>query len=292
MQSSRRNDLGSFRTSLLAFASLVFFAFPAFAQTASMPLPPTPVLPEPLRQGIVTLADARIWFATFGKPDAPAVLLLHGGGGSSDYWGSLVRELATTYYVIVTDSRGQGRSTSEAAAISYRRMAEDAIAVLDHIGVAQTAVIGWSDGANTGFYLTLAQPERIRALFAFAGNANPAGYQTNTNPAAMRAYVARTREEYKTLSPQPARYGEIMRQLSAMWKTEPDLTASELGRIRARTVIVHAEQDEVIRRAHSEWIARQIPGAALLLLPDAGHFAPVQRPEAFHKAVRDFLAAP
>lgn len=292
MQSPRRSDLPRFRASFLAFAVLLFFAVSAFAQKTNIPLPPTPVLPEPSRQGIVTLADARIWFATFGNRDAPAVLLLHGGGGSADYWGDLVRELVTSYHVIVIDSRGQGRSTNEAAAISYRQMAADAIAVLDHIGVTQTAVIGWSDGANTGFYLALSRPDRIRALFAFAGNTNPAGYQANTNPSAMRAYVARTKKEYQTLSPQPARYGEIMRQLSAMWKTEPNLTPPELRRIRARAAIVHAEQDEVIRRAHSEWIAQQIPGAAFVLLPDAGHFAPVQRPKAFHKAVRDFLAAP
>lgn len=257
-----------------------------------MPLPLTPALPEPLRHGIVALADARIWFATFGNPEAPAVLLLHGGGGSSDYWGDLVRGLAPSHHVIVLDSRGQGRSTNDAAAISYRQMAADAIAVLDHIGVARTAVIGWSDGANTGFYLALLQPHRVRALFAFAGNASPAGYQPNTNPAAMQAYVARTKREYETLSPRPARYGDVMKQLSALWKTEPNLSASELGRIAARTAIVHAEQDEVIRRAHSEWIAKQIPGAALVLLPDAGHFAPLQRAAAFQQAVRDFLAAP
>ncbi|HRF09570.1 MAG TPA: alpha/beta hydrolase [Xanthobacteraceae bacterium] len=241
---------------------------------------------------MVTLADARIWFATFGNPSAPAILLLHGGGGSSDYWGDLVTVLAATHHVIVIDSRGQGRSTNESDAISYRQMAADAIAVLDYIGVAQAIVLGWSDGANTGFYLALSRPDRIAALFAFAGNASPTGYQPNTNPAAMRAYVVRTKQEYETLSPHPMRFGEIMKQLSAMWKTEPALSASDLRRITVRTAVVHAEQDEVIRRAHSEWIAKQIPFARLVLLPEASHFAPLQRPKAFRDALLDFLAAP
>lgn len=291
MPSPGRSDLRRFYSAFLTFVAVIFF-FPAFAQKTDMPLPPTPVLPEPSRHGVVDLANARIWFATFGSRDAPAVLLLHGGGGSSDYWGDLIRELATTHYVIVTDSRGQGRSTNEATAISYRQMATDTVAVLDHLGIAQAAVVGWSDGANTGLYLALSQPDRIRALFAFAGNANPGGYQPNNNPAAMRAYVVRTAEEYKRLSPHPARYGEIMKQLSAMWKTEPALTASELGHIRSRTAIVHAEQDEVIRRGHSEWIAQQIPSSRFILLPGSGHFAPLQVPALFNKAVRDFLAAP
>lgn len=292
MQSPRRSDLPGLHALLLTLVSLFVFAFQASAQMAHQPLPPTPVLPEPTRQGVVPLTDARIWFATFGNRDAPAILLLHGGGGSSDYWGDLIAALSATHHVIVIDSRGQGRSTNESTSISYRQMAADAIAVLDHIGVAQTLVAGWSDGANIGFYLALSWPDRIHALFAFAGNANPTGYQPNNNPAAMQAYVGRTRKEYETLSPHPARYGEIMKQLSAMWKTEPGLPASRLRQIGARTAVVHAEKDEVIRRAHSEWIAKQIPSARFVLLPDAGHFAPLQRPEAFHDALRDFLAAP
>jgi pimeloyl-ACP methyl ester carboxylesterase len=289
MPSPRQAELPHLLAPLILLA-LAVLPLPAFSQSLQPPLPPTPTMPEFARHGHVQRTDARIWFATFGNERAPAVLLLHGGGGSSDYWGDLIRELAADYHVIVVDARGQGRSTNEASAISYEQMARDAITVLDRLAIRETAVVGWSDGANVGFYLALRFPERVAALIAFAGNATPAGYQPNSNPAAMRAYVARTRAEYRKLSPQPERHGEITKILAAMWKSQPDLSAADLGRIRSRTAILHGEQDEIIRRSHAGEIAAQIPGARFVLLPGAGHFAPLTQREAFNKAVRDFLS--
>jgi pimeloyl-ACP methyl ester carboxylesterase len=289
MPSPRQAELPHLLASLILLA-LAFLPFPASSQSLQSPLPPTPTMPEFARQGYVVLADAAIWFATFGNERAPAVLLLHGGGGSSDYWGDLIRDLAPNHHVIVLDARGQGRSTNEASAISYEQMARDAIAVLDRLAIRETAVVGWSDGANVGFYLALRFPERITALAAFAGNATPAGYQPNSNPAAMRAYVARTHAEYRKLSLQPEQYGETLKRLSAMWKSQPDLRAEDFARIRSRTAILHAEQDEIIRRSHAGEIAAQIPGARFVLLPGAGHFAPLTQREVFNKAARDFLS--
>jgi pimeloyl-ACP methyl ester carboxylesterase len=274
----------------LILLGLAMLPLPASSQSLQSPLPLTPALPQFVRQGYVVLADAAIWFATFGNERAPAVLLLHGGGGSSDYWGNLIRDLAPDHHVIVLDARGQGRSTNDAPIISYEQMARDAIAVLDRLGIRETAVVGWSDGANVGFYLALRFPKRVAALIAFAGNATPAGYQPNSNPAAMRAYIARTRAEYRKLSPQPKRYDEMMKRLSVLWKTQPDLSAEDLRRIRSRTAILQGEKDEIIRRSHAEEIAAQIPGARLVLLAGAGHFAPLTQREAFNKAVRDFLS--
>ncbi len=253
-------------------------------------LPPTPSLPEAARSGHVLHNGARLWYATFGDARAPAVLLLHGGGADSAYWGHLVRELSRAYHLVVMDSRGHGRSTNEAAAITYEQMAQDAVAVLDHLAIGAAAIVGWSDGANTGFHLALQYPDRVPVLLAFAGNATPAGYQPSTNPAVTAAYFARTRREYETLSPQPERLASVMNALSIMWKTQPSLTAKDLRAIRARTAIFHAEHDEIIRRSHSEEIAARIPGSKFVLLRGVSHFALLQDPERFNEAVRAFLA--
>ncbi len=290
MRSARRKLLRGLAALLASSAALSLVPSRSVAQSTFMPLPATPTLPEPYAQGHVARPDAKLWFATFGEAKAPAVLLLHGGGGSSDYWGGLIRLLSTDHFVVVVDSRGQGRSTNDAAHISYEQMAEDAIAVLDHLKIGRAAVVGWSDGANTGFYLALNHAARISALLAFAGNATPAGYQPNTNPALMQAYVARTRAEYERLSPTPARYGEEMKKLSLMWKTQPSLTTKDLQSIRVRTLVLHAEHDEIIRRTHSEEIARAIPDATLVILSGAGHFALLQQADAFNRIAREFLS--
>ena len=261
------------------------------AQQKWLALPETSQLPQVSRTGYVELNDARLWYASFGDDNRDTVLLLPGGGGSSDYWAHLVRDLSRNYRVVVMDCRGQGRSTNEAKTLSYEQMANDALAVLDHLRVKITAVVGWSDGANIGFYLTLRYPDRISALAAFGGNATPAGYQPLTHGAAFAAYGARTKAEYARLSPRPERFAATHTALSTMWRTQPTLTKKDLSAIKVRTGIFHAEHDEAIRRAHAQEIAAQIPGAKFVLLKGVGHFALLQDPPAFNEAVREFLSA-
>lgn len=275
---------------LIVFA-LILFPAVGGAQQRWLSVPATPELPAATQSGHVEHKGARLWYATYGSSDGPTVLLLHGGGGSSDYWGHLVRDLMRDHRVIVFDCRGQGRSTNDASTISYEQMAEDAVAILDQLKISRTSVVGWSDGANIGFYLALKHPQRISVLVAFAGNATPAGYQPNTNPSTMEAYGASTRAEYRKLSPYPERLGAVSRLLSEMWKTQPTLTAKDLVAIKIRTAIFHAEHDEVIRRAHSQEVAKQIPNATFVLLRGVSHFALLQDPAEFNKAVRAFLGA-
>ena len=276
---------------IVRFLLLGFALFPAMAsaQQRWLSVPATPELPVAAQSGHLERKDARLWYATYGSNDKRTILLLHGGGGSSDYWGHLVRDLLRDHRVIVFDCRGQGRSTNDAAAISYEQMADDAIAVLDQLGIKQTSVAGWSDGANIGFYLALKYPQRIAALIAFAGNATPAGYQPNANPSTMETYGANTQAEYRKLSPQPEKFTTTQRLLSILWKTQPTLGDADLARINVRTAIFHAEHDEVIRRSHSQHLANQIPNATFVLLRGVSHFALLQDPAGFNKAVRAFL---
>jgi pimeloyl-ACP methyl ester carboxylesterase len=52
---------------------------------------------------------------------------------------------------------------------------------------------------------------------------------------------------------------------------------------------VQSEHDEFIKLEHAEYLARNIPGAELILLPGVSHFAPLQRPEQFNGVMRAFL---
>jgi pimeloyl-ACP methyl ester carboxylesterase len=74
-----------------------------------------------------------------------------------------------------------------------------------------------------------------------------------------------------------------------MQRTQPNVSAQQLAAIRVPVVIVHSERDEFIKREHAEYLARCIPSAELLLLPDVSRFAPLQRPHQFNTALIDFL---
>jgi len=116
-----------------------------------MTLPPTPSLPTPDKSGHAPVNGISIWYATFGS--GPPVILLHGGLANSNYWGNQVPELARDHRVIVMDSRGHGRSTRDSRPFGYTLMASDVIGLMDHLGIPQAAIVGWSDGAIIGLSL-------------------------------------------------------------------------------------------------------------------------------------------
>ncbi len=290
---SQRPARFSRRTGFSLLAAALLFSGIASAQQKWLVLPPTPKLPKDYAISGVHTPDGpgvRLWYDVFGPKGKPVVLLLHGGAANSNYWGHLVRDLMRDYRVFVLDSRGQGRSVHDLSIITYEQMARDAISLLDYHKVNEFAVVGWSDGANTGFYLALWHPQRVTALVAFAGNATPAGYQPSTNSALMAAYIARTRTEYLKIHRNYKLYAGMMAQLSVMWRTLPTLTKDDFAAIKARTAIFHAEHDEIIRRSHSQEIAKQIPNARFVLLRNVSHFALLQDPKQFNEAVRKFLA--
>ncbi len=252
-----------------------------------MTLPPTPSLPPAASSGHAPVNGISIWYATFGS--GPPVILLHGGLANSNYWGHQVPELAKTHRVIVMDSRGHGRSTRDARPYGYALMASDVLGLMDHLGVPQAAVVGWSDGAIIGLSLAMSHPQRVSRLFAFAANSDPGGVKdVNKSPVFME-FIARGEKEYEALSATPREYKKFVEEISTMWATQPNWTAADLAAIKVRTWIVDADHDEAIKRENTEFMAAAIPRAGLLLQPEVSHFSMLQAPQQFTDDVKRFL---
>lgn len=276
------------RTAFLALL-LALVALPASAQPVPrwMTLPPTPTLPTPVSSGHAPVNGISIWYATFGS--GPPVILLHGGLANSNYWGHQVPMLARSHRVIVMDSRGHGRSTRDGRPYGYSLMASDVIGLMDFLGIPQAAVVGWSDGAIIGLSLAMSHPARISRLFAFAANSDPSGVKDVEKSPVFTSFIARAQKEYEALSATPGDYKQFVSEISTMWATQPNWTAADLARIRVRTWIVDADHDEAIKRENTEFMAREIPDAGLLLQPEVSHFSMLQAPAQFGDDILRFL---
>lgn len=247
-----------------------------------------PPLPAPAASGYADSDNARIWYASFG--DGPPVVLLHGGLGNAGNWGHQVPALlAAGYRAVVIDSRGQGRSTRDDRRYSYELMASDIRAVLDALGVAKVAFIGWSDGADTALVLSKQTPERSAGVFFFACNVDASGTLPFVFTDRIGRIYNRHVADYAALSPTPDKFETMRDDLGVMQKDQPNYSAADLASIAVQVWSVLGEHDEFIRREHAEYIARTIPGARFVLLPEVSHFAPLQRPAAFNATVLDFL---
>jgi pimeloyl-ACP methyl ester carboxylesterase len=275
------------------------FLFAAFLSVLSAPsagaeaiwqtLPPLKVLPHPDMEGRVEHDGAQIYYRTFGK--GGPVILLHGGLANGDYWGNQVPALTDAgYEAVLIDSRGHGRSTRDARPFTYELMESDIVAVMDRLGIGKAAVVGWSDGAIIALVMALKDPDRLTGVFAFAANMDPSGVKpdTDSNPTFAR-FTARSAQDYARLSPTPADFAAFHAAIEHMWDTEPNYTAADLARIRIPVAIVDGDHDEAIKREHIDYLARAIPGAGLIILPEASHFAMLQQPAEFNRAMLDFL---
>ncbi len=249
-------------------------------------LPPTPA---PVAKG--SLADIngiKLYYATLGK--GPPVVLLHGGLGNSDYWGLQAKALARRHKVILVDSRGHGRSSRNDKPFGYDLMADDVVALLDKLKVKRADIVGWSDGAILGIDLAIRYPDRVGKIFAFAANTVTSGVKEGVekNPT-FAAYIERAGKEYAKLSPTPKEYEAFVGQISQMWASQPSWTDVQLKAIKSPVLVVDGDHDEAIKRDHTDYIAATIPGAGLLILPNASHFAFLQDPALFNAALIGFL---
>ena len=245
-------------------------------------------LPETNDQGYVDHDGAQIWYSAYGS-GAP-VILLHGGLGHSGNWGYQVPALVGGgYKAILIDSRGHGRSTRDERHYTYELMASDVLAVMDALQIEDAAFVGWSDGAVIALILAAQTPARVAGVFYFACNMDPSGTKEIEFGLTLPRCFSRNMKDFALLSATPDRFEDLSEAVGLMQRTQPNYSAEELAQIRVPVAIVHSEHDEFIKREHAEYLARTIPHAEFIFLPDVSHFAPLQRPEQFNAVLLAFL---
>ncbi|WP_338567528.1 alpha/beta hydrolase [Pseudomonas canadensis] len=273
---------------LLAAACLMLSFSAAQAAERWETLPPTPAAVAAAKTGYAAVNGIKVYYTRTGH--GSPVVLLHGGLSNSDYWGNQVKALAAKHTVISIDSRGHGRSSRDDKPYGYDLMADDVVAVLDHLKIPRADIVGWSDGAIIGIDLALRHPDRIGKVFAFAANTQTSGVKdaVEKNPT-FAAFIERAGKEYAKLSPTPKEYDAFVEQISHMWASQPNWTDAQLQSIKTPILIADGDHDEAIKREHTEYMAATIPGAGLLILPNTSHFAFLQDPALFNAAVLGFL---
>ncbi|KAG8936220.1 hypothetical protein FRC02_003920 [Tulasnella sp. 418] len=169
-------------------------------------------------------------------------------------------------------------------------MSEDFVALLDHLKIPKAAFVGWSDGAICALNIAAKHPDRVDRTFAFAANYNPSGVMDITQSTVFMTYINRTVHEYAKLSPAPDQYDEFFQKISTMWTEQPNWTEDFFKTINAqKTWIVDGDHEEAVYRSQQDDMAKWLPDAGQLILPQVSHFAFIQDPRGFNAMVKHFL---
>lgn len=240
------------------------------------------------RADTVRLNGVDLYYEVHGAGEP--LLLIHGGLGHGALWSRQIPAFAEHFQVIVPDSRGHGRSSFDDTPIGYALMARDVVALLDHLGVEAAHLVGWSDGGIIGLEMAIHHPTRLRRLVAYGANHNTQGVRSDIGDnARFNAFIEQATRDYQRLSPAPERWQAFLDNISRMWANEPEYSEAELRGISAPVLVLGGLEEEAIYVEHMKATAALIPGSRLELMAGTGHFALIEKPEAFNRIVLDFL---
>ncbi|NKQ52946.1 alpha/beta fold hydrolase [Amycolatopsis sp. K13G38] len=226
--------------------------------------------------------------------DGPAVLMVHGLGGTSNFYQVQADALAERFRVIRVDSAGAGRSGVRDG-ISIESHADDLVAVLDALGVTSAAVVAHSMGTLVARTLAARHPGRVRALALLGAVAEPAdaGRQAQRDRAAVlreqgtaavapgvvaNALSAATRRD----KPEVAAFVRelVMRQDPEGYarNCEALAGATDPGPVPADLplLLVTGTDDKVGPPAVSEALAAAHGDATVTILPGVGHWTALE----------------
>jgi len=262
-------------------------------------------------------------YETFGSPDDPAVLLIMGLGGPMGWWDSeFCTDLAEHgFFVIRYDNRDTGRSTKlrqhrvtrsdllKAFAGRVRPpytladMGDDALGLLDHLGISAAHVAGVSMGGMIAQTLAIEHPDRILSLTSIMSSTGrrTVGWQhpkliptlLGSSGSGKEGYLANSQRSWKRIgSPGfPTTTERMLARAEETWDrgwaasgvlrhmmavlTQPDRT-KHLSRVTVPTAVVHGLNDPLVHPSGGRATARAIPDAEHLEIAGMGHDLPRQ----------------
>jgi pimeloyl-ACP methyl ester carboxylesterase len=250
-----------------------------------------------------------------------SLLFIHEFAGDHRSWKPQVEYFSDRYRCIVYSARGYPPSDvpGDLEAYSQERAVDDALSVIDALGIDRTHVVGLSMGGYCTLHLGLRAPERTESLVV-AGvgyGAAPEAQERFRRESAAIAEAFRT-EGANAVAPRyavgparvqlqnrnPAAWGEFTRALAehssqgaaltmlGVQSRRPSLYAmqSELRALRVPTLILAGDEDDGALEA-SLMLKRTIRSAGLAVLPRTGHTANLEDPAVFNRAVAEFLEA-
>jgi 3-oxoadipate enol-lactonase len=253
----------------------------------------------------------RLHYEVLGRAGAPAVLMIQGLGADKHGWDMQRIPLSLQYRVIALDNRGAGRSDKPFGHYTLEQMADDAIAVLDHVGVEKAHIVGASMGGAISQIVGLKYPQRVNSLTlaCTACRNHPwrrellQGWATMASEQGMGAMAREAARwvigprSFRRLLPAfgwlgPLAMGRTSHAFVAQVRAILDVDESvseQLEHVDLPTLVLVGNQDILTPRGDSEEIADRMPNAELVVISGAAHGFMVEHASTFNRVLMEFL---
>ncbi|MEP7211510.1 MAG: alpha/beta fold hydrolase [Acidobacteriota bacterium] len=256
-----------------------------------------------------TIFGSKINFIEAGDPAKPAVILLHGLGGSTANWAFTTSAIAANYHVFVIDQIGFGKSDRPALKYRVGTYVDFLDKFMSENKIEKASLVGNSMGGWVAALTAIKYPNRVEKLVL----ADAAGLKPpDVDIAQIYGMNYSTRDEARTLIKLllynsalfssdaaidnlisvrvAANDGNTITSLIESIKRNEDFLNGRLGEIKKPTLIVWGKQDGLIRPADGEQFKGEIAGSELVVFDKCGHSPQLEQAAEFNKAVLAFLA--
>jgi pimeloyl-ACP methyl ester carboxylesterase len=289
------------------------------ASAADLGIPHLPAVPYWSRN--VVLRRMRFHFLEWGSPDAPAIVLLHGGHQSAHSWDLVSLHLARRYRVLALDQRGHGDSEwARDVAYSNHEMSLDAAAFIRALGVERPILMGHSMGGRNAMLLTRREASLLRALVIVdvgpevsdRGRQVIAGFVRDNeefddldhfvrnvqqyDPYRSREHIERT-VKYNMLQRADGKFvskcDSNPRRIGLVRGSGPleNITLEDAGAFGLPVLVVRGANSGILTADAAERLRDALPQGTLVTVPACGHNVHGQNTLGFIEAVGGFLAA-
>jgi pimeloyl-ACP methyl ester carboxylesterase len=264
----------------------------------------------------ITLNGARFHYRDWQNDSAPVLVILHGFAGCARGFDPLAREMQKRYRVVALDQRWHGE-TDWATSYSTEQAVDDLESFRQSLGLGRFNLLGQSMGGTVSFIYAARHSDVVERLVL--GDTGPETLGVGLSR--IRATVL-MRETFDSLddafewahkmNPRPPEAAQRERTRANLkqrddgkwtWRYDPALRKPNppivrpsanaqwqaLRQIKCPTLILRGAETDVLGRETAERMVKEIPDARLIELPKSGHQVPFDNPEAFSKAVREFL---
>jgi pimeloyl-ACP methyl ester carboxylesterase len=233
-----------------------------------------------------------LYFETHGA--GRPLILLHGGLGSGEMFGPILPALAERHQVIAPDLQGHGRTADIDRPIDVRLMADDIAALIEHLGLDEPDVVGYSLGGGVALQTAIKYPAMVRRLVAASANIRREAIypemlaQQGQVGAAAADFMTDTPmyQLYQRVAPRPEDFPRLLDKMGAGMAEDFDFTEEVRG-LQVPTMIVAADADMAPPSHYIEvfglldggirdggWMGEGRPkgGHALAILPGLTHY--------------------
>lgn len=251
----------------------------------------------------------RINYEWSGKRGGDVVLLSHAVGSSLVMWQPQIDALGPNFSVLRYDMRGHGGSEAPVGPYTIEQLGDDAVGLLNVLGIDKVHYLGLSIGGMIGQYIGVAHSDRLRSL-ALANTYSAASKEAQTTiqgridlarSKGMQALLESTMERWFTSSffeKNPPILGMIHKQflltsvegyVGCFQAIQKFSYTDRLRNVNVRTLVITGDQDPGTPVSVARGLHERIKDSQLVIIPSARHASNVEQPELFNRSLVEFL---